>query len=71
MDHERFDIRHIGQQGEETQVIDKPEGRRLTAFDLKCKDAGAAVGEIACIQGVIRMIRQRGMIYPLHFGMPV
>ena len=46
---QRFYVRHVGQQGEDFQIVDKPVGFRLAALDLKGKDGSAAVGEILLI----------------------
>ena len=57
MDHQALHVRHVGQQGEYLQVVDKLPGRFLAAFDLKSEDGGAAVGEILLVQRMIRMLR--------------
>ena len=66
MDDKALDIRHIGQQGEDLEIIDELICFVLSALDIKGKDGAAAVGEIFLIQGVIGMIRQGRMIDLFH-----
>ena len=67
MDHQRLHICHIGQQGEDLQMVDELEGLLLAALDLEGKDGSAAVGEVLLIQGMIGMIGQGGMVYSTTF----
>ena len=60
VDDQALHIRHIGQQREDLQMIDKRPGLLLSALDLKGEDRSAAMGEILLIQGVIRVIGQGG-----------
>ena len=69
MDHQGFQIRHIGQQGKQLQMVDEAMGFLLPAPDIKGKDTAAAVGKIPLIQRMIRMLRQHGMAHMLHQGM--
>ena len=69
MDDKGLYVSHVGQQGENFQIVYKLVGLRLPALDLKGKDGCAAVGEILLIQGVVRMLRQAGVVDLLHLGM--
>ena len=44
-----FDIRHIGQQGKQFQIVDKVLRLLGIAFNLKCKDGTAALRKIFLI----------------------
>lgn len=66
VDHQALDIRHISQQGEYLQMINEPKRFRLTTLDFKGKDRRTAAREIFFIQGMVGMIRQRGMVYMFH-----
>ena len=65
MDHQALHVRHIGQQGEDLQVVDKSPRLLLTALDLKGKNGGSSIGKISFIQFVVRMVRKGRVI---HFG---
>ncbi len=69
MNHQTFDVRYIGQQRENFQIVNKPEGILPSALDLECKNGSAAVRKILFVQRVIRMFRQRRMIDFFHLGM--
>ena len=69
MNHQTFDVRYIGQQRENLQIVNKPEGILPSALDLECKNGSAAVRKILFVQRVIRMFRQRRMIDFFHLGM--
>ena len=62
MDHKRFDIGYIGKKREYLKIVYELERCILAALDLKCKDACSAIREVALIQRMVRMIRQRRMI---------
>lgn len=62
VDYEALYVCHIGEQGEDLQIIDKFVRLGCGAFDLKGEDRSAAVGEVFLIKGVIRMIGQGGMV---------
>ena len=62
MDHERFHVGDIGEQGEDLQMIDEFVRFFLAALDLEGEDRSAAVREILFIERVLRMIRQRGVV---------
>ena len=64
-----LDVRHVGQQGENFQIVNELVSFLHAALDLKGEDGRAAVGEILLIQGVIRMVRQGGVVHMLHLGM--
>ncbi len=46
MDHQAFHVRHVGQEGEDLEGVDKGPGFLLPALDLKGENGRAAVGEI-------------------------
>ena len=62
MDYKGLHVRHISQEGENFQMVDEPVGLRLPALDLKGKDGAAAVRKIPLIKGMVRMVRQRGVV---------
>ena len=68
VDHQRFDVGHVGQQGEDGQVVDELVGLGLAALDVKGKDGSAAVGEVLLIQGVVGVVGQAGVVDLLHLG---
>ena len=70
MDHQNLDIRHVGQQGEHLQLVNEPEGLRLPPLDLKGENGSTTVRKVLLIQGMIRMVRQAGMIDPGYLRMP-
>ena len=53
MDDQGLHICHIGQQGEDSQVVDELLGGAAVSLDLKGKDAAAPIGEILLIQGMV------------------
>ena len=55
VDDQGFDVRHVGQQREQPQVVNKPIGRRLPAPDIKGKNGAPAPGEILLVQRVVRV----------------
>ena len=62
MDDQALDVGNVGQQGEDFQIVDELECFLAAALDIKGEDGSAAVGEILLIQGVIRVIGQRGVV---------
>ena len=50
MDGEGFHVRHIGEEGEQFQIVNKCHGCLLVAFDLKCEDGAAAFWKISGIE---------------------
>ena len=69
MDDQRLHIGHVGQQGEDGQVVDELLSGRSVALHLKGEDAAAAVGQVLLIQRVAGLGGQRGMVHGLHLGM--
>ena len=69
MNDQTLDVRNIGQQGENFQIVNELMGFLHAALDLKGEDGCAAVGEILLIQGVIRVVGQGGMVHMLHLRM--
>ena len=66
VNYQALNIRYIGQQGEDLQIVDKRMRLFLSALDLEGKDRRAAIGEILLIQRMVRMIRQRRMVDMLY-----
>ena len=62
MNDQRLYVSNIGQQGEDLQAVNEPECLFLTALDLKGENRSAAIGEILLIQGMVRMVRQAGVV---------
>ena len=62
VDDEALDVRDVGQQGEDLQVVDEAVRLGLAARDLKGEDGAAAVREVLLIQRVVRVARQRRMV---------
>ena len=69
VDDQALHVGHVGQQGEDLQVVDELEGFLAAALDIKGKDGGAAVGEILLIQRVVGVIGQGRMVDLLDLGM--
>ena len=69
MDDQGFDVRHVGKQGENFQIVDKLVGLLLTALDFEGEDRAAAIGEVFLIKGMVGMAGQAGMIDLFHLGM--
>ena len=65
VDDEGFDVRDIRKQREDLERIDEGVGFLLPALDVEREDGRAAVREIALIEGVIRVIRQRWVVHLL------
>ena len=66
VNHQRFHVSHVREQGEDLQRVDEFERLGLTAFDIEGKDRRAAVGEIFLIPRVVGMIGQGRMIDFFH-----
>ena len=49
VDDQTLHVGHVGQQGEDLQVVDELEGLLAAALDMKGKDGGTAVGKILLI----------------------
>ena len=62
MDDERLDIRDIGQQAEDLEMVDELLGRLSAALDLEREDGDTAVREVLLVELVVRMIRQGRMV---------
>lgn len=69
MDDQALDVGHICQQREDLQVVDELECFLTASLDVEGEDGSAAVGEVLLIQGVVGVIRQRGMVDLLDLGM--
>ena len=69
VDDQALHVGHVGQQGEDLQVVDELEGFLTAALDVKGEDGSAAVGEILLVQGVIGVIGQGGMVDLLDLRM--
>ena len=53
-----LDVRNIGQQGEDFQIVNELVSFFLSALDLECEDRCSTIREIFFIKCMIRMIRQ-------------
>ena len=62
VDDQTLHVRNVCQQGEDLQVVNELEGFFAAALDVEGEDGCAAVGEILLVQGVIRVIGQRGVV---------
>ena len=69
VDDERLDIRDVREEREEFQVVDEAERRLLPAHDVKGEDRYAALREVPLVDGVIGMMRERGVVDALDFRM--
>lgn len=62
MDDEALHIRDVGKEGEDLQIVAELLRSLAPSLNLDGEDRRAAIGEIALIQRVVRMIRQGGMV---------
>ena len=62
MDDERLDVRNVGQQAEDLEVVDELLGRLSAALDLEREDGDTTVREVLLVELVVRMIRQGRMV---------
>ena len=62
MDDQALHICHIGKQGENLQIVNKPVSLLYAALDFKCKNRTASIRKIFLVLFMVRMVRQRGMI---------
>ena len=64
MDHQRFYISNVSQQGEQLQIVDEIFCFLCIAFDFEGEDGTAAVREVFCVQCLLlRIIGYRRMMY--------
>ena len=64
MDHQRFYISNVSQQGEQLQIVDEVFCFLCIAFDFKGEDRTAAVREVFCVQCLLLWIfGYRRMMY--------
>ena len=66
MDDQALNVSNICQQREDLQLVDKLECCFLAALDIKGEDGRTAVREVLLVQCMVRMIRQRRMVYMLN-----
>ena len=69
MDDQGLDIRHIGQQRENGQIVDKLLRRLTVSLNLKGEDAPSPVREVLFVQRVARLRRECRMMHGLHLRM--
>ena len=50
MDHQGFYVCHIGQQGEDRQIVDKGPRLSFSSLNLKGKDGASALGKILFVE---------------------
>ena len=67
VDDQALHVGHVGQQGEEPEAVDESEGFFLTTLYFNGEDGGSAVRKIALVEFVVRMLRQRWVVYFSHF----
>ena len=68
MYHQALHIGHVGQQREDTQVVDKGPSLFLSALDFEGEDTATTVGEELLVECVVRVRGQRGMVNLGHLG---
>ena len=56
MDDQALHVSHIGQQGEDAQMVDEAPSLVLSALDLEGEDASGSVGEEFLIERMVRMV---------------
>ena len=66
MDNQTLNVSNVCQQREDLQLVDKLECCFLAALDIKGEDGRTAVREVLLVQCMVRMIRQRRMVYMLN-----
>ena len=69
MDDERFDVRHIGQQGEDRQMVDEVLGSLRVSLNLEGEDRSASVRQVFLLQFMAGLALQRRMMDRFHLGM--
>ena len=58
MDDQALDIGHVGEQGEDLEVVDETPGVFLRALDLKSENGAGSLREIATVQRVVVVFGQ-------------
>ena len=71
MNYQGFYIGNIGKQRENRKVINKLLGGLGIALYLKGEDRTGAIRKVFFVQGMARIVRQRGMVYGLNLRMVV
>ena len=69
VDDQALDVRDVGEQGEDLQIVDELMGLGLAALDLKGEDGAAAVREVLLVERMVRVVRQRRMVDALDLRM--
>ena len=54
VDDQRLGVGHVGQQGEQVQVVDEHASRVLATLDVEGEDGAGSVREVLLVQGVVR-----------------
>ena len=62
MNHQGLHIRHVGQQGENLQMVDECLRLLGAAFDIEGENGGATPWEIALIERMMGMLRKAGVM---------
>ena len=65
VDDQALDVRDVRQQREDGEVVDELPGLVFSALDVKGEDGGAAVREVLLVEGVLRMVREGGVVHLL------
>ena len=70
MDHQGFYVCHIGQQGEDRQIVDKGPRLSFSSLDLKSKDGASALGKILFVECMRWFAFKGRMMHSFYFWMP-
>ena len=62
MNDQRFDIGNISEQAEDFETVDELEGFGLATLHIEGEDGTTAVGEVAFVKLVVRMILEARVV---------
>ena len=71
VDDQTLDVRDVGEQGEDLQIVDELMGLGLAALDLKGEDGAGSVGEVSIVELLLMPAGQGGMVHLRHLGVMV
>lgn len=66
MDDQTLNVSNICQQRKDLQLVNELKCCFLSALDIEGEDGCAAVREVLLVQSMIRVVRQRRMVYMLN-----
>ena len=66
MQHAGAGICHMGDDGDEVQIVHEADGLFTAALQTECNDATGAVGQILLCQGIVLVAGQAGITDPTH-----